>query len=123
MPAGRWCGGKKKLDFFFPAKKAVDERWEVVHTSPARTIVCGGVLGRIFVSRSSYCRPYLERIYLQGQFWRAKFPSETTYLQNNDTMAIFQFAHHDEHQYLPNGLLSCGTFQKGHPKDLSRAIR
>jgi hypothetical protein len=42
------------------------------------TIFCGGVLGRIFVSRSSYCRPYLERIYLQGQFWRAKFPSKTT---------------------------------------------
>ena len=46
--------------------------------SEGDTIVCGGVLGRIFVSRSSYCRPYLEHIYLQGQFWRAKFPSETT---------------------------------------------
>ncbi len=23
-------GGKKKLDVFFPAKKAIDERWEVV---------------------------------------------------------------------------------------------
>ena len=42
------------------------------------TIICGGVLGRIFVSRSSYCRTYLERIYLEGQFWRAKFCSETT---------------------------------------------
>ena len=43
------------------------------------TIVCGGVLGRIFVSRSSYCRPYLERIYLEGQFWRAKICSKTTF--------------------------------------------
>ena len=44
------------------------------------------------------------------------------YVQNSNTMAIFQFTHHDVHQYLHNGMLSCAPFQKGHPKDLYLAI-
>jgi hypothetical protein len=33
-------GGKIKLDVFFPARKAIDERWEVV--------LCGGVWRDVF---------------------------------------------------------------------------
>ena len=44
------------------------------------------------------------------------------YVQNSNTMAIFQFTHHDVHQYLHNGMLSCAPFHKGHPKDLYLAI-
>ncbi len=32
------------------------------------------------------------------------------------------FAHHDEHEYLPKGPLSCEEFQKGHSKDLFLAL-
>jgi hypothetical protein len=38
-------GGKKKLDVFFPAKKAVDERWEVVNAI------------RVFCPKNSDCEP------------------------------------------------------------------
>ncbi len=32
-------GGKKKLDVIFPAKKAVDERWEVVNAQSTLQII------------------------------------------------------------------------------------
>ena len=38
--------------------------------------------------------------------------------QNNNSTPWNPFAHHDEHEYLPKGPLSCEDFQKEHSKDL-----
>ena len=42
--------------------------------------------------------------------------------QNNNSTPWNPFAHHDEHEYLPKGPLSCEDFQKGHSKDLFLAL-
>jgi len=42
--------------------------------------------------------------------------------QHNNSTPWNPFAHHDEHEYLPKGPLSCEDFQKGHSKDLLFAL-
>ena len=42
--------------------------------------------------------------------------------QNNNSTPWNPFPHHDEHEYLPKGPLSCEVFQKGHKKDIFLAL-